>query len=180
MILALSHAKIKTNLYSYNKFVPNYTWKHIQMKVLYLFLIFSFIALNNTLTNNNTCQCTCHDPYITEKGNIIFMLQINLLTCPCLNSTSIYLYLHYLHPQHLHHQIPNQVFTKLFARIFNTMESTYIFPEDALLCEQFVAKLFLWEKNLFCLKVSIPLYIIATDTASANDIFTFLTTLSKT
>ena len=90
MILALSHAKIKTNLYSYNKFVPNYTWKHIQMKMLYLFLIFSFIALNNTLSNNNTCQCTCHDPYITEKGNIIFMLQINLPTCPCPNSTSIY------------------------------------------------------------------------------------------
>ena len=42
------------------------------MKVLYLFIVFSFPALRSTLSNNNTCQCTCHNPYIKEKGDNLY------------------------------------------------------------------------------------------------------------
>ena len=33
---------------------------------------------SNQMSNNNTCQCTCYDPYITKKGNVSSMLQIIL------------------------------------------------------------------------------------------------------
>ena len=40
------------------------------MKLLYLFLIISF-PLCKTLSNNNTCQCTCHDNdlHLKQKGD---------------------------------------------------------------------------------------------------------------